>query len=102
MRDRAQYDFALASAAVALDLNGNAIREARIALGGVGTIPWRSPEAERALRDAPATPATFKAAAEAALAGAHGRGADDYKIVLAKRTLVRTLETLRQAQGDTG
>jgi xanthine dehydrogenase YagS FAD-binding subunit len=92
VRDRVQYDFALASAAVALDLNGNAVREARIALGGVATIPWRSPEAERVLSNAPATRSTFDVAAEAALAGAHGRGANDYKIVLAKRTLVRALE----------
>lgn len=102
VRDRAQYDFALASAAVALDLNGNTVREARIALGGVATIPWRSPEAERVLSNAPATQATFEAAAEAALANARGRGANDYKIVLAKRTLIRALTTLRQAQGDTG
>jgi xanthine dehydrogenase YagS FAD-binding subunit len=92
VRDRAQYDFALASAAVAIDLSGNTVREARIALGGIGTIPWRSPQAERALSDAPATRATFEAAADAALAGAHGRGPNDYKIVLAKRTLVRALE----------
>jgi xanthine dehydrogenase YagS FAD-binding subunit len=103
VRDRAQYDFALASAAVALDLDGTMIRDARIALGGVATIPWRSPEAEKALRGAPATRESFQRAAEVALAGAHGRGGNDYKIPLAKRTLVRALEvTLRQAQGDSG
>ena len=92
VRDRAQYDFALASAAVALDLSGKTIRQARVALGGVATIPWRSSEAERLLSGAPATRAGFGLAADAALAGARGRGANDYKIALAKRTLVRALE----------
>ena len=92
VRDRAQYDFAIASAAVALDLSGNTIRQARIALGGVATIPWRSPQAEALLRDAPATRDAFERAADAALAEARGRGGNDYKIALAKRTLVRALE----------
>ncbi|HLX26693.1 MAG TPA: xanthine dehydrogenase family protein subunit M [Candidatus Cybelea sp.] len=92
VRDRAQYDFALASAAVALDLDGSTIREARVALGGIATIPWRSPGAEGALRGAPATRASFERAAEAALVDARGRGGNDYKIPLAKRTLVRALE----------
>lgn len=92
VRDRAQYDFALASAAVALDLDGGTVREARVALGGIATIPWRSPEAESALRGAPATRENFERAADAALAGARGRGGNDYKIPLAKRTLVRALE----------
>jgi xanthine dehydrogenase YagS FAD-binding subunit len=92
VRDRAQYDFALASAAVALDLSGGTIRQARVALGGVATIPWRSPQAEVLLRNAPATRDTFEQAADAALAEARGRGGNDYKIALAKRTLVRALE----------
>ncbi|HEY2474402.1 MAG TPA: xanthine dehydrogenase family protein subunit M [Candidatus Cybelea sp.] len=91
VRDRAQYDFALASAAVAVDLSGEMIREARVALGGVATIPWRSHEAERELRGAPANRDTFERAAKAATAGALGRGANDYKIPLAQRTLVRAL-----------
>lgn len=94
VRDRAQYDFALASAAVALDLDGGTIREARVALGGIATIPWRSPEAESVLRGAPATGDSFERAADAALADARGRGGNDYKIPLAKRTLVRALEIL--------
>jgi xanthine dehydrogenase YagS FAD-binding subunit len=94
VRDRAQFAFALASAAVALDVSGGRVREARIALGGVGTIPWRSREAERALVGAPATTGAFQTAAEAALAGALGVGKNDYKIVLAKRTLVRALQQL--------
>ncbi len=92
VRDRAQYDFALASAAVALDLSGGTIRQARVALGGVATIPWRLPQAEVLLRNAPATRDTFEQAADAALAEARGRGGNDYKIALAKRTLVRALE----------
>lgn len=105
VRDRAQYDFALGSAAVALDLDGGTIREARVALGGVATIPWRSPEAESELRGAPATRASFERAADAALADARGRGGNDFKILLAKRTLVRALEIVASpfdsAQGDT-
>jgi xanthine dehydrogenase YagS FAD-binding subunit len=92
VRDRAQYDFALASAAVALDLSGNTIRQARVALGGVATIPWRSSRCETLLLNAPATRETFERAADAALAEARGRGGNDYKIPLAKRTLVRALE----------
>ncbi len=92
VRDRAQYDFALASAAVALDMRGATIAEARVALGGVATIPWRSMQAENALRGAAASRETFERAAGAALAGARGRGGNDYKIALAQRTLVRALE----------
>jgi xanthine dehydrogenase YagS FAD-binding subunit len=92
VRDRAQYDFALASAAVAVDLSGKTIRQARVALGGVATIPWRSLQAEALLRNAAASRDTFERAADAALAEARGRGGNDYKIPLAKRTLVRALE----------
>ncbi len=92
VRDRAQYDFALVSAAVALDLSQGQIRASRIAFGGVGTVPWRSREAERALAAMPATREAFEAAADAALAGARGFGHNDFKIPLAKRALVRALE----------
>lgn len=91
VRDRASYAFALAAAAVALDVDNGAIRAARVALGGVGTKPWRSLEAERALVGQPATQATFSAAANAALAGAQPREQNAFKIELAKRTLVRAL-----------
>jgi xanthine dehydrogenase YagS FAD-binding subunit len=91
VRDRASYAFALASAAVALDLNGRTIRGARVALGGVGTMPWRSHEAERALLGKPATDATFRSAANAALAGARPHKDNAFKVELAKRTLVRAL-----------
>jgi xanthine dehydrogenase YagS FAD-binding subunit len=93
-RDRAQYEFALASAAVALDVQGGNVRAARIALGGVGTVPWRARAAERTLTGAPATRASYQRAAEVALSGARGQGQNDFKIPLAKRVVVRALETV--------
>ena len=91
VRDRTSYAFALASAAVALDIADNTIQGARIALGGVGTKPWRAEEAERALvGKAPGTVA-FQAAARAALAGAVPLQYNAFKIDLAKRTLMRAL-----------
>jgi xanthine dehydrogenase YagS FAD-binding subunit len=94
VRDRASYAFALASAAVALDVNGGTIRDARVALGGVGTKPWRSREAERALVGKAASTALFRAAAEVALHGAVSHGENAFKIELAKRTIVRALSTV--------
>ncbi len=91
VRDRASFAFALASAAVALDVRDGTVRDARVALGGVGTRPWRSREAERALVNRPASPETWRAAAEAALRGAVPRRDNAFKIGLAKRTLVRAL-----------
>jgi xanthine dehydrogenase YagS FAD-binding subunit len=96
VRDRAQYDFALASAAVALDVSAGVIRNARVALGGIATIPWRSREAENALVNHPATRETFAKAADAALGAARGHGENDFKIPLAKRTLVRALEIVTE------
>jgi xanthine dehydrogenase YagS FAD-binding subunit len=94
VRDRASFAFALASAAVALDLSGGTIRDARVALGGVGTKPWRSREAERALIGKAASVDTYRAAAELALKDAVPRRENGFKIELAKRTLVRTLTTV--------
>jgi xanthine dehydrogenase YagS FAD-binding subunit len=91
VRDRASYEFALASAAVALDLDRDRIRAARVALGGVGTKPWRSPEAERALTGQKAEESTYRAAAEAALRGARPQKDNGFKIELVKRTLARAL-----------
>ena len=91
VRDRASYAFALASAAVAVDLDDGMVRDARVALGGVGTVPWRSRAAEDALRGRPAGVTTYRAAAEAALAGAVPRKHNAFKIELARRTLVRAL-----------
>jgi len=91
VRDRASYAFALASAAVALDIDAGTIREARIALGGVATKPWRAGSAERLLIGRPADREAFRAAADAALAGAIPRAHNAFKIELAKRTVVRAL-----------
>ena len=94
VRDRASYAFALASAAVALDVRRGTVHDVRIALGGVATVPWRSTAAEQALKGKPATAAAFRAAAEVALTGAVPHGENAFKIELAKRTLVRALSTV--------
>ena len=94
VRDRASYEFALTSAAVALDIQNGTIKNARVALGGVGTKPWRSIEAEMTLIGAPANKQTYRAAAEAALAAARPHKDNAFKVELAKRTLVRTLTTV--------
>lgn len=91
IRDRQSYEFALASAAVVLDLEGGTVREARIALGGVATRPWRSAEAESALRGKRLDEAAAHAAAEAAFAQAVTHGQNDFKPELGRRTLVRAL-----------
>lgn len=93
LRDRASYEFALASAAVVLTLAGGNITRARIALGGVGTKPWRSPEAEAALVGKPATAGNFRQAAEAALRNARPQSENKFKIELAKRCLSHALKT---------
>jgi xanthine dehydrogenase YagS FAD-binding subunit len=93
LRDRASYEFALASAAVVLASDGGTIRHARVALGGVGTRPWRSPEAEAALIGEPATRATFTVAAEAAMRNAKPQSQNGFKIELAKRCLTSALAT---------
>ncbi len=92
LRDRASYEFALSSAAVVAKVEGGHIRYVRVAMGGVGTKPWRSHEAEAALMGKPADAATFRKAAEAALAGAKPRTDNAFKVELAKRCLVRTLK----------
>ena len=79
---------------MALVLVGGVVQEARVALGGVGTIPWRSRGAEEVLRGAPAQLATFQAAAEAALQGAWTVPGTAFKVELGKRTLVRALQTV--------
>ncbi|MEV6781271.1 xanthine dehydrogenase family protein subunit M [Streptomyces sp. NPDC051098] len=98
VRDRVSYEFALTSAGVALQLEGNTIRDARVGLGGVGTVPWRAWGAEEVLRGAPAGDETFRAAAEAALEGAQTLPGTEFKVELAKRTLTRTLETVAGVQ----
>lgn len=91
IRDRLSYAFALVSVAAALELEGNAISQARIALGGVAHKPWRSLEAEAALRGQAATPDHFSHAADLLLAGATARAHNGFKIELARRAIVRTL-----------
>jgi xanthine dehydrogenase YagS FAD-binding subunit len=92
LRDRASYEFALASAAVVLTIAGGTIMRARIALGGVGTKPWRSPEAEAALVGQSADPTSFRKGAEAALRGAKPQSENAFKIELAKRCLTHALQ----------
>jgi len=93
LRDRASYEFALVSAAVVLTIAGGGITRARIALGGVGTKPWRSRDAENALTGKTANEATFRQAAEAALREAKPQSENGFKIELAKRCLTHALRT---------
>ncbi len=91
IRDRESYAFANASAAVAVELDGNFIRDVRIGLGGVATIPWRAHGAEGLLRGRRLTEASATAAAEAEFAGAQVREHNGYKVALGKATMVRAL-----------
>jgi xanthine dehydrogenase YagS FAD-binding subunit len=92
LRDRASYEFALASAAVVARVEGGHIQYIRVAMGGVGTKPWRSHEAEAALMGKAVDAAHFRSAAEAALKDAKPRTDNAFKVELAKRCLVRTLK----------
>ncbi|MFG2606400.1 FAD binding domain-containing protein [Streptomyces sp. NPDC048514] len=94
VRDRMSYEFALTSAAVLLVLDGGRIHRARVGLGGVGTKPWRAYEAEHVLTGAPATTATFLDAAEATMRDAWTVPGTAFKVPLARRTLVRELQTV--------
>jgi xanthine dehydrogenase YagS FAD-binding subunit len=91
LRDRASYEFALASAAVVLTVASGNITYARIALGGVGTKPWRSADAESALIGNPPNDTTFRHAAEAALRAATPQSENRFKVELATRCLIQTL-----------
>jgi xanthine dehydrogenase YagS FAD-binding subunit len=93
VRDRASFEFALVSAAVSLQMDGARIQQARVALGGVGTKPWRVRQVERALAGATLDPDALRAAAALAAEGARGYGHNDYKIVLMQRAIVRAIET---------
>ena len=94
LRDRAAYEFALSSAAVIVKVSGGKVEYARVALGGVGTKPWRSIEAEQELVGKSANAATFRRAAEAALRDAKPASENGYKIELAKCCLVRALSNV--------
>ena len=94
VRDRASFDFALVSVAAALALEDGYIREARIALGGVGTVPWRAYKAEQALLGQLPNQATYQMAAGAAVEGAVPRQENGFKVELAQRSLVHALEMI--------
>jgi xanthine dehydrogenase YagS FAD-binding subunit len=87
VRDRASYAFALVSVAAIVDSTRGRIRSARLAFGGLAHRPWREPQAEQRLANAPATTATFNTAADAVLEGARGYGGNDFKLPLTRRTL---------------
>jgi xanthine dehydrogenase YagS FAD-binding subunit len=91
VRDRQSYEFALCSAAVALDIQDSRIVDARVAVGGVATIPWRLAAVEAVLRGAPATLTTFTDAASVAAEGARPLSGNGFKVSLLKRTLIRAL-----------
>jgi xanthine dehydrogenase YagS FAD-binding subunit len=96
LRDRASYEFALASAAIVMKKDGERISFIRVAMGGVGTRPWRAVEAEKALLGKAATEANFHSAAEAALHGAKPQSQNGFKVELAKRCLVHTMGQVSQ------
>ncbi|HVE10613.1 MAG TPA: xanthine dehydrogenase family protein subunit M [Paraburkholderia sp.] len=97
LRDRASYEFALASAAVVVKVVDGRIAHARVALGGVGTRPWHSTEAEAELHDATPDAATFARAADAALADARPQSQNGFKVELARRCLVHALTQATRA-----
>ncbi|WP_338872805.1 xanthine dehydrogenase family protein subunit M [Spirosoma sp. SC4-14] len=99
VRDRASYAFALVSVAVGLEIDGDQITDARIALGGVAHKPWRRSEAEAMLIGKPAQKASFVSVAQKLLEGARGYGHNTFKIELGKRAIVRALE--QAASGPT-
>jgi xanthine dehydrogenase YagS FAD-binding subunit len=94
LRDRASYEFALASAAVVLAVEGGKITHARVAMGGVGTRPWRSPEAEKTLQGQSPNEQTFATAAAAALRPAKPQSQNGFKVDLAQRCLTHALSTV--------
>jgi xanthine dehydrogenase YagS FAD-binding subunit len=96
IRDRESYEFANASAAVALDLDGDAARDVRIALGGVATTPWRARKAEALLKGKSITEEAAQAAAEVEFADARPRTHNAFKVPLGKATLVRALLEARE------
>jgi len=91
VRDRQSYAFALVSVAAGLEMEGDTIKSARLALGGVAHKPWRSLEAEKAMMGAKASREVFRHAAEVAMTGAKGYKDNAFKIELAKQSIVRAL-----------
>lgn len=99
IRDRASYPFALVSVAAALQIEDGAIKDLRLALGGVAHKPWRAYEAERVLAGAEATPDSLRRAAGAELASAKGYTHNSFTIELAKRSVVSALNALAERGG---
>lgn len=97
-RDRASYAFALVSAAVGLEMEGDTVREARLALGGVAHKPWREVAAEEMLRGQPATQANFQRVADFIVRDARSQGSNDFKIELARRVIVRAFKQALDGQ----
>src|SRR5206468_12426246 len=91
-RDRQSYEFALSSAAIALDVQDGVIRDARVALGGVATVPWRAREAESLLKGQKFDDGLARRAADAAFADAKGRQHNSFKISVGKRLVARALQ----------
>ena len=94
VRDRQAYEFALASAAVALDLRDGVVRDVRVAVGGVGSTPWRLPAVERELRGRPPRREAVEAAAARAVEGARPLAHNRFKMTLVRRTILRALTNL--------
>jgi xanthine dehydrogenase YagS FAD-binding subunit len=94
VRDRASYAFALVSVAVALDVQGNTIRDARLAMGGVAHKPWRLTASESFLKGKTASMDNFKKAAAVAMKDAKGYGFNNFKLTLAPNTIVQSLKTV--------
>jgi xanthine dehydrogenase YagS FAD-binding subunit len=101
VRDRASYAFALVSVAAALEMDGDGIKETRLALGGVAHKPWRNTEAEAMLNGKEATRENFQKIAESIVRDAKSFGYNDFKIELAKRAVVRALRQA-SAMGEMG
>lgn len=98
VRDRRSYEFAVTSAAVAIRTRGETVEDVRIAVGGVGTTPWRLPAVEAALRGRPATVDSFEAAAALSAEGARPLAHNGFKVKLLQRTIVRALVSLAGAR----
>jgi xanthine dehydrogenase YagS FAD-binding subunit len=99
MRDRRSYDFALASAAVAVDLAHGIIRDVRVAVGGVATVPWRASTVEDALRGQPLREDVVASAAKLVVVGAQPLAHNRFKVTLVQRVIVRALMSLGGSNG---
>lgn len=94
IRDRESYEFALASVALALDVDGSTVRDARVAVGGVGTKPWNLPNVRDALIGKPLDQQHFEAAARVATEGAKPLKNNGFKVELVQKTIIRALMSL--------